>query len=160
MKHVSGTPEKLKTKFWTKLAESPLLFLQLDADSGSAVPMRAHLDRNADHAIWFFIASDHHLNANGPATATFVSKDHAIFARFEGDLTEETDRARRQRHWGNDVESWLPGGRDSPSVTMLRMDLGMAEIWDHELGVLSTVKAVLGMDLRQKAAQQHTATAL
>lgn len=160
MKHVSGNTEKLKTKFWTELADSPLLFLQLNADAASAVPMRAHLDRNANHAIWFFVASDHHLAAQGPVTGTFASKDHSLFARFQGNLTEETDQERRQKHWGNDVESWFPGGLDSPAVTMLRMDLGAAEIWDHDLGILANAKAAFGMDLRADAAKHHTETAL
>lgn len=160
MKHVSGTPEKLKTKFWMELADSPLLFLQLNSDPDSAVPMHAHLDRHASHAIWFFVANDHHLAARGPTIATFASKDHHIFARFEGVLSEETDQARRQKHWGNDVESWFPDGRESPSVIMLRMDLGNAEIWDHDLGILVNAKAALGMDLRADAADRHTETAL
>ena len=43
--------DRLKAKFWTALADSPLLFLQLDGDPRSAVPMTAQLDRDADSAI-------------------------------------------------------------------------------------------------------------
>lgn len=160
MKHVSGDADKLKEKFWNKLADAPIVFLQLDRDAGSAIPMRAHLDEEANHAIWFFVARDNSLASGGPATASFASKDHEIFARFQGALTEESDVSRRHKHWGKDVESWFPGGRDSPMISMLRMDLGMAEIWDHDLGMMATVKSALGMDMREKGEAQHVNTAL
>lgn len=158
MKQESGNTEKLKTKFWVELADSPLLFLQLDNNPGTAVPMRVHLDKEADSAIWFYVASDSHLADEGLATAIFASKDHDIFARFHGVLVTETSPARRKKHWGNHVEAWFPKGLDSDAVKMLRMDLGSAEIWDHNLGILTTARMALGMDVRDKA--KHTETAL
>lgn len=160
MKQESGNPEKLKTKFWNELKDSPLLFLQLDSDPGTAVPMRAHLDKDADSAIWFYVASDSHLAKMGAATATFASQDHDIFARFQGTLTTETSPERRKKHWGKHVEAWFPDGLESPVVSMLRMDLGMAEIWDHNLGILATARMAMGMDVRDKAAEKHAATTL
>ena len=158
MKQESGNSDKLKTKFWTELTDSPLLFLQLDGSPDSAVPMRAHLDKDADSAIWFYVASDSHLARTGPATATFASKDHDIFARFHGILARETSPERRKKHWGNHVEAWFPKGLNSDGVTMLRLDLGSAEIWDHNLGILTAARMALGMDVRDKA--KHTETAL
>jgi general stress protein 26 len=158
MKQESGNSDKLKAKFWTELMDSPLLFLQLDGSPDSAVPMRAHLDKDADSAIWFYVASDSHLARIGPATATFASKDHDLFARFHGILARETSPERRKKHWGNHVEAWFPKGQDSDAVTMLRLDLGPAEIWDHNLGLLTAAKMALGMAVRGKAI--HTETTL
>lgn len=160
MKQESGNPQKLKTKFWNELADSPLLFLQLDTHPATAVPMRAHLDKDADSAIWFYVASDSHLAQTGPATATFASQDHDIFARFQGTLVREASPERRKKHWGNHVEAWFPGGLESPAVSMLRMDLGAAEIWDHNLGILTTARMAMGMDVRDKAVEKHAETTL
>ena len=33
--------KELRTKFWTALADSPFVFLQLDSDPQTAVPMTA-----------------------------------------------------------------------------------------------------------------------
>ena len=137
--------EHLKQKFWTTLADSPFLFLQLDADPHAAVPMTAQLDRQAHGAIWFFHSRSGPLAAGGPATAT---------------LSEETDRGRREEEWSPAIEAWFPGGKDDPDLLMLRMDLGRAEIWNADLGFVDTAKMLLGFDVRQEAADDHAETAL
>ena len=70
-----------------------------------------------------------------------------MFARFAGNLVEETDRARLDKQWSNWVEAWFPGGKDDPNLLMLRMDLGDASIWGGELGMINTAKMALGMDV-------------
>jgi general stress protein 26 len=122
--------------------------------------MTAQLDKNANSAIWFFTHKDHEFAQLGPATATFSSKDHDVFARFRGRLTEETDRSRFDQQWSNFVEAWYDGGKEDPNILFLRMDLGQAEIWSSELGALTTAKMALGMDVRDDAAGKHTETAL
>ena len=61
---MSDTKE-LKQDFWTALADSPFIFLQLDSAPHTAVPMTAQLDKDADSAIWFFTAKDHVLAHGG-----------------------------------------------------------------------------------------------
>lgn len=156
MNYKEGKPEELKHEFWTALADSPYLFLQLDSDPHTAVPMTAQLDKDADSAIWFFTGRDHAFAKGGPATATFASKGHGIFARFTGTLGEETSRERLDREWSNFVAAYFPGGKDDPNLLMLRMDLGRAEIWNSSLGLMTTAKMALGKDIREQASEQHT----
>lgn len=160
MTYKTADAGKLKTKFWLELAESPLLFLQQDANPDSAVPMRVHLDRQAQSAVWFFVAKDHHFMRMGTATATFASKGHDIFARFTGILKEEPSLERRKKHWDNHVEAWFPQGLNSDEIAMLRMDLGRAEIWDHNLGLMAVAKMAMGMDVRDKSSDKHVETTL
>src|SRR5690606_21044656 len=84
----------LKHKFWTSLADSPFVFVQLDSNPTGAVPMTAQLDRDAHGTIWFFTSRTGPLAAGGPATAMFAGKGHDLFARFTGTLTEETSTER------------------------------------------------------------------
>jgi len=147
MKYDQGDPAELKHKFWGAMVDSPVVMLQLDADHDTAAPMTAQLDKEANSAIWFFTGRDNRFAEKGPATATFSSKGHDVFARFSGVLSEETDRARLEKQWNNFVEAWFPGGKDDPNLLMLRMDLGDASIWAGELGVFNTVKMALGMDV-------------
>lgn len=160
MKSTSGNTDKLKTRFWTEMSQAPIIFLQLDASPDTAIPMRAHLDENANHAIWFFLSADNDLARPGPVTATFASKNHSIFARFHGVLSEEISAERRKKHWGSDVEAWFPDGMTSPTVKIMRMDLGIAEIWEHDLGIMATAKMAMGMDVREKGKEGHTETVL
>jgi len=152
--------EDLKHKFWKALDDSSFVFLQLDADPHSAVPMTAQLDKHADSAIWFFTSKDNRFADGGPATATFASKGHDMFARFTGTLTHEASRERLEKEWNSTVEAWFPGGKDDPNLLMLRMDLGQAEIWNSDLGFFDNAKMLLGFDTRGEAADEHTKTTL
>lgn len=160
MKYRQGDPEKLKTKFWTALADSPFLFLQLDSDSSSAVPMSPQLDKDAANAIWFFTHKQSAFTALGSATAIFESKGHDIYARFHGKLAIETSKERFDQFWSNFAEAWYDGGKDDPNILLLRMDLGAAEIWDGDMGLFDTAKMALGMDVREDASEHHAETRL
>lgn len=146
MKYDQGDPEELKQKFWTTLSASPFVMLQLDADPDSAAPMTAQLDKHADHAIWFFTSPDNRFAAMGPATATYSGEGHELYARFAGNLAEETDQTRKDAMWNNFVEAWFPAGK--ASALMLRMDLGEASIWSGKMGAIDTAKMMLGMNVR------------
>ncbi|WP_239806823.1 pyridoxamine 5'-phosphate oxidase family protein [Croceicoccus hydrothermalis] len=155
-----GDADELKHEFWEKMAKSPFVMLQLDADPDSAAPMTAQLDKHADSAIWFFTYRDNRFATMGPATATFASKDHELFARFHGVLSEETSRERLEKEWSNSVEAWFPNGKDDPNLLMMRMDLGDASIWSGELGAITTAKMMLGMDITDDTKGGKAETAL
>jgi general stress protein 26 len=156
MKHAAGNPDELKTKFWKALADSPFLFLQLDGQSATAVPMSPQLDKDANSSIWFFTHTKSDFAKLGRATATFESKGHELFARFDGTLTRETSQERFDQFWSNFVEAWYDGGKDDPDILFLRMDLGNAEIWDGDIGLLNTAKMALGMTVHDEAEKRHT----
>jgi general stress protein 26 len=160
MQYSDGKPDELKEKFWHALEASSFVMLQRDADPESAAPMTASLDKNANHAIWFFTSRDNRFAAKGPATATFASKGHDLFARFSGLLVEETDKARLDKQWSNFVEAWFPGGKQDPNVLFLRMDLGQAAIWSADQGLLTTAKMALGMDVRDDVKGSYAETTL
>jgi general stress protein 26 len=151
--------KELRTKFWTALADSPFVFLQLDSDPQTAVPMTAQLDKDAASEIWFFTGRDHPLARMGPATATCAGKGHDMFARFNGTLSEETSRERLEKHWSPAAESWFDG-KDDPNLLMLRMDLGQAEIWNADLGLIDTAKMLMGFEVEEEAREEHVETAL
>ncbi len=160
MRHQQGDPDKLKKKFWAALADSPYLFLQLDGDSTTAVPMSPQLDKDANSAIWFFTQKRSKFAALGPATATFEGKGHDTYARFHGVLSVETSEERFNQFWNNFVAAWYDGGKDDPDILFLRMDLGHAEIWNGETGLFDTAKMAVGMNVHEDAKQEHAETTL
>ena len=155
MRYSEGKADELKTKFWKALDDSSFLFLELDGQSDSAVPMTAQLDKDADSAIWFFTSKGSRFAEIGKAVATFAGDDHKMFARFDGTLTEETSQERFDQFWNNFVEAWYEGGKDDPDILFLRMDLGDAEIWSGDLGLLNTAKMALGKNVHDEAEEQH-----
>ncbi|RDC59819.1 hypothetical protein HME9302_01014 [Alteripontixanthobacter maritimus] len=154
------TADEQKTQFWKAMADSPFVFLQLDGKPDTAVPMTAQLDKDANSAIWFFTQTRSDFAKLGKATANFASKDHEMFARFDGTLAIETDRQRFDDMWNNFVEAWYDGGKDDPDILFLRMDLGDAEIWGADLGLLTTAKMALGMTVHDEAEKKHVETSL
>lgn len=155
MKYAEGNPDELKTKFWKALADSPFLFLQLDGQPETAVPMSPQLDKDANSAIWFFTSTKSSFHALGPVTATFKGKDHGMYARFNGTLVKETSRERFDQFWNNFVAAWYDEGKNDPDILFLRMDLGDAEIWNGDMGLLDTAKMALGMNVHEDAEEQH-----
>ena len=155
MKQSAGNADELKTKFWKALADSPFLFLELEGQSDTSVPMTAQLDKDANSSIWFFTQTKSDFARLGKAKASFTGKDHKIFARFGGTLAIETSKERFDQFWNNFVEAWYDGGKDDPDILFLRMDLGDAEIWSGDLGLLNTAKMALGMTVHDEAEKQH-----
>lgn len=161
MKQEQGNPAELKHDFWKAMTDSPFVMLQLDTDADSAAPMTAQLDKDANHEIWFFTSRSNRFAGLGPATFTFASKDHAVFARVHGLLTIETSRERLDKHWSSQLHAWFPGGKDDPDLVMLSMKLGEASIWvASKIGVLGTARLMLGLDMRDKTKQSHVETRL
>lgn len=160
MKYQQADAAEIKKTFWKAMEDSPIVILQLDSDPDTAAPMTAQLDKDANHAIWFFTGRDNRFAEAGPATVTFSSKGHDVFARFHGNLVEETSRERLDKQWSNFVEAWFPGGKDDPNLLMLRLDLGDASIWAGSLGLLGTAKMALGMDVRDDVKGQYADTKL
>jgi general stress protein 26 len=155
MKHAQGNPEELKQKFWRALADSPFLFLEPTGDSASAVPMSPQLDKHANSAIWFFTHTKSAFAKLGRVTATFQGKGHDMFARFDGTLVKETSQARFDQFWNNFVEAWYDGGKTDPDLLFVRMDLGDAEIWDGDIGLLNTAKMALSVYVEDQAEERH-----
>jgi general stress protein 26 len=155
MKHAQGNPDELKKKFWRALADSPYLFLERSGESDTAVPMSPQLDKDANSAIWFFTHTKSKFAALGPVTATFQGKGHDMFARFDGILTRETSQERFDQFWNNFVAAWYDEGKTDPDLLFVRMDLGHAEIWDGDVGLLNTAKMALGITIHDEAEERH-----
>ncbi|MGB7407086.1 MAG: pyridoxamine 5'-phosphate oxidase family protein [Pontixanthobacter sp.] len=155
-----GKEDDLRYKFWEAMSESSFLFLQLDGDPTTAVPMSAQLDKDADSSIWFFTQKQSDFAKLGGATATFAGKDHKMWARFHGNLTVETSKERFDKFWNNFVEAWYDEGKTDPDLLFLRMDLGDAEIWNGDMGILNVAKMALGKNVHDDAAKKHTETKL
>ena len=151
----AADPDKLKEQFWKALADSPFLFLQKTGQSETAVPMSAQLDKDDNSEIWFFSHKNSDFADLGPVTAIFEGKGHDMFARFNGTLAVETSKERFDKFWNNFVEAWYDGGKDDPDLLFLRMDLGNAEIWDGDIGLLNTAKMALGVYVEDKAEERH-----
>lgn len=151
---------KIKRRFWKELAESPYLMVALDGGHQHSVPMTAQLDKDADHAFWFYTSKDNRLAGGGPAMAQFAGQGHHLFACIAGKLVEETNPAVIDRYWSNEVAAWYPGGRKDPNLLMLRFELGDAEIWLADMSLKGIFRMIMGKSVATDEMGKHAEVAL
>jgi general stress protein 26 len=158
---MSKTSE-LKAKFWKSVRSDMTLMLGLDGvRDASARPMTAQVENDTRGPMWFFTSTDSELAAKAgegkAATATFASKGHDMFATIHGTLSLDNDRAAVDRLWNPYVAAWFEGGKDDPTLALLRFDTERAEIWEDASSLVSGIKMLLGInpqeDFKDKVAK-------
>jgi general stress protein 26 len=145
--------EEMEAQFWRALESDRTVMLGLDGvEDGHARPMTAQVHERRS-PIWFFTASDNglyrRLTDGDRAIATFAAKGHGLFATIHGTLAVDTDRAHVDLLWNRFVAAWYEGGKDDPTLRLLRLDAERAEVWLNETSLLAGVKLLLGRDPKQ-----------
>ena len=144
------TEAEIKDKFWDAVVSDRTVMLRLAKEGDMPRPMTAQLEDDEPGPLWFFadrtddLASS--IGSGAAAELTFVDKGHDVFATVEGRLVQTDDRAMIDKLWSPFVEAWFPEGKTDPRLSLLRMDPGTATIWLAETGIVTGVKAMLGMD--------------
>src|SRR6185437_13628331 len=86
------------------------------------------------------------ISASTPALMTLSSKGHDVFATVRGSLSRTNDRGVIDRLWNPFIAAWYEGGKDDPSLVLLRFDPADAEIWLDGSILVAGIKAMLGAD--------------
>ena len=84
--------------------------------------------------VWFICRHDAALVREldgriGASVLNVVGEDHHLHASVLGQLSAERDQGRIDQFWNSVADAWLPEGRTSPDVILLRFDPAEAEIW-------------------------------
>ncbi|HVM37325.1 MAG TPA: pyridoxamine 5'-phosphate oxidase family protein [Sphingomicrobium sp.] len=158
---------RLRKSFWEALDDSPFMMLGLQGVEDSRTrPMTAQVD-NPDAedggTIYFFGARSESLvqaiGGGHRAVATYVSKDHKVFAHVHGKLVLVDDREIIDRLWNPMIASWYKDGRDDPELALIRFDADQADVWEAQAG--TTIKAavlrMLGRDPDQDEQRKNQA---
>jgi len=126
---------EIRKAFWKELADSPYVMVRLNQTTADGQPMRAMLDADAHQKIWFFMNRDNALVPGGPAKFDVSAKGHKLFASVTGTMSEENDRAVFEKLWSDKVGAWFKGGKDSPSILLMRFDIADAHVWQVDMTV-------------------------
>lgn len=154
-----ATPQEFEDKLWKAIESDRTVMLGLDGvDGGHARPMTA-LSESPRGPLWFFTARDNALvrgleDGGAGAHASFVAKDHELFASLGGELRLDMDRAAIDRLWNPFVAAWYEGGKDDPSLALLRFDADHAEVWENASSLLTGIKVLFGANPRRDAADK------
>lgn len=145
---------EIEAKFWRHLKSDMTVMLGLVGnEDGHAQPMTAQLDEDLGDSspIWFFTTKDNGLvqamgRDGGRAIIHFAARDHDLFACVHGELQPDDDAATLARLWNPYVAAWFKGGKDDPSLQLIRFSPEKAEIWLNENSLFAGVKMLLGAD--------------
>lgn len=162
---------RLRSKFFTALNDSPFVMLGLEGVEDSRTrPMTAQVDsqdRNKEDGgpIYFFASKTdgvgQDITEGARAVATFVGKDHKVFAHIHGNLVPSSDRAVIDRLWNPFIASWYKDGKDDPDLLLLRFDTERADIWEADTGSTlkaAALKALFDIDPGKEHQSDHQAT--
>lgn len=146
---------QIKQDMWEKMAASPYLMVGLIDDDRHSEPMTAQLDRDQVDTLFFFAGKDNRLAGGGKTMAQFVSKGHDFFACLMGDISRDDDPALIDKLWNKQVEAWFPGGKSDPNLTLLRLDIDTAELWETDLSLSGRLKMLFGGTIKGGEGSSH-----
>ena len=161
------SPRELREKLWKALASDMVVMLGArGARDSHKRPMAAQLRAADRSAIWFLGDRSTELanavaDGASDAEACFASKGHDLFGCLHGRLAIDNDRAVIDELWNAHVAAWYPGGKDDPKLVLFRFDPEHAEIWEADMGLLASVKALFGADpSTEEEREKHASVAL
>lgn len=135
MAHENLDQSEVQERLWNEVEKHQIGMLGLLGDAHHFQPMTAFVDREANE-IWFYTYKDTDLARSlaSHGRAAFIFQTRELQACIDGQLVEDRNPERLERHWSAHVAAWYPGGKDDPRLTMLRLDCTEAAVWLTEVG--------------------------
>lgn len=146
---------KLKEHMWKKMTDGPFVMVGLTGSGEHSAPLTIQLDEDQVDTLFFFVARDNRVVRGGPAMVQFASRGQDFFACLAGSIRVDNDPAMIDKLWSKQVESWFPGGRDDPSLTLIRFDIEDAELWESDMSLTGQFKMLFGGKIRPDEEGSH-----
>jgi general stress protein 26 len=146
---------EIKQTLWKKMAASPFVMVGPADGSAHSEPLTAQLDEDQTDTLFFFAGKDNRLAGGGKVMAQFVSKGHDFFACLSGTIARDNDFAMIDKLWNKQVEAWFPGGKDEPNLTLLRLDIDSAELWETDMSLSGKLKMLFGGKINPSEEGSH-----
>lgn len=145
---------ELKEQLWKKMTDGPFVMVGLK-DGGHSEPLTVQLDKDQADTLLFFVARDNRVARGGPAMVQFVSKGQDFFACLSGTISVDNNPAMIDKLWTKQAESWFPGGRNDPNLTLIRFDIDDAELWESDISLSGQFKMLFGGKIRPEEEGTH-----
>ncbi len=145
---------ELKEHLWKKMTDGPFVMVGLDG-GGHSEPLTVQLDKDQVDTLLFFVAKDNRVVRGGPAMVQFVSKGQDFFACLAGTISVDNNPALIDKLWSKQVESWFPGGRNDPNVTLIRFDISDLEVWESDMTLSGKLKMIFGGKIKPEEEGSH-----
>lgn len=95
---------------------------------------------DASGSLWFFTdkesAKVHEVRRDSQVCVAYGAPDNNLYVSVTGQAKVVTDKAKIDELWSEDLKAWFPGGKDDPSIALLRVDIERGEYWDSPSNLL------------------------
>ncbi len=92
------------------------------------------LDKNFDGTLWFFTRLDapkvHEIEEEKDVSLAYSEPASQRYTAVYGVATISRDKAKMKELWTPPLKAWFPEGLEDPQLTLIRVDVESAEIWD------------------------------
>jgi general stress protein 26 len=103
-----------------------------------------------DGALWFFTSDDSEVvleaQREPSVNLAYAKADSGLYVSVSGEAKLVKDAAKIKELWNPMVAAYFPKGQDDPNLTLLKVTVTDAEVWDSPNGVaqlFNTIKAVV-----------------
>ena len=100
-----------------------------------------HTEPNGD--LWFFTGKNTGMaigvRHNDCVSAAFANDCGDIFVSVYGRARLLVDHQIMEKLWEPIYQTWFPQGLEDPNLSLLKLEVELAEHWDSAKGVLSTL---------------------
>ena len=133
MSYIGQVKEDPRAAITAVLGDVRTAMLGLREPDHAMQPMTLYPDKDG-HAIWFLSSTQTDLvkalDGQGKlAELVVISKDHDAHVSLRGRLSHLHDDAKVDELWSAPAAAWFEGGRDDPTIALLRFDPAEAQIW-------------------------------
>jgi general stress protein 26 len=135
MRHHQDSTAQQQAKVAQLIEGSRIAMVTTVADSGKLVsrPL-APMHREFDGVLWFFTqdpSSKTEQVVQNPQVNVACASDDGWLS-VSGTASVTSDPARIDEFWNSHAAAWFDGGRDDPTVALLKVDVHSAEYWSLE----------------------------
>jgi general stress protein 26 len=121
-------------------------------------------DAEFDGELWFFTRGDsgkvHSIEKDQHVNVAYADPDKHHYVSVAGRGYMVHDKEKMAELWNPALKAWFPDGLEDPEISLLRVDVDSAEIWDspsssivHLIGMAKA--AITGKPLDDKTGAQH-----
>ncbi|MET3116039.1 general stress protein 26 [Undibacterium sp. GrIS 1.8] len=101
----------------------------------SSRPMTAQATDD-DGIMWFFVSSNSQLaldlTRHPKTNVSFADPSDNLYIAIAGTVELVKDQAKEKQLWTSQVAAWFPSGLDDPQLSLIKLHIHMAEIWDSK----------------------------
>ncbi|MBG8554098.1 pyridoxamine 5'-phosphate oxidase family protein [Hymenobacter guriensis] len=86
-------------------------------------------------------AKVYEVKKDSQVNLSFANPESNVYVSVSGRANAYRDQAKINELWNESMRAWFPGGKDDPSIYILKVEIDKGEYWDTPSSVLTRAYA-------------------